>query len=61
MWVEASITDSVTKDLMATVITNLYVRGAGGFGHKGHMKSKIPKALPKREPDFVTEEKTTPN
>ena len=36
------------------------MRGMGGFGHKGTIKSTIPKP-PNRVPDFVKEEKTERN
>jgi acyl dehydratase len=38
----------------------LFIRGIGGFGHKGTVKIVIPDT-PTRQPDFVSEEKTTPN
>ena len=40
--------------------SSLFVRGIGGFGYKGTIKSSIPK-VPKRAPDFVSEEPTQKN
>ena len=60
MWLQADIHDAATNEIVAVTVSNLYVRGAGGFGHKGTMKSKIPKKLPTREPDFVGEAQTAP-
>ena len=49
-----------TRELHTTVRSSLIVRGLGGFGYKGTIKSAIPQ-MPKRQPDFVKEESTTPN
>lgn len=47
-------------DLVFKLITNLFVRGIGGFGNKGTVKIDIPQA-PKSTPDASVEETTTPN
>jgi len=51
---------ATTRELISTVRTSLFVRGLGGFGHKGTIKSQIPKP-PNRAPDFVKEEVTERN
>ena len=57
---DARIFSASNRELHSTVRTSLFVRGLGGFGHKGTIKSQIPKP-PNRAPDFVSEETTTPN
>lgn len=56
--------DSEIKDdkgeLQSVVRSSLFVRGLGGFGYKGTIKQQFP-VTPKRAPDMVQEEKTTPN
>jgi hypothetical protein len=59
MVIRAEILEEETKLPVAFVLSSLYIRGSGGFGYKGTHKSKIPKDVPKRSPDFVVEEKTT--
>ena len=39
----------------------MFIRGIGGFGYKGTLKSVVPNAMPKRAADFTVEETTTPN
>lgn len=43
--------------MLAVILTNLFVRGIGGFGHKGTIKNSYP-AAPKRPADFCAEEIT---
>ena len=57
---DAKILEAESRDLVSTVRSSLFVRGIGGFGYKGTVKSSIPKA-PKRDPDFVKEEPTQKN
>ena len=47
-------------ELVFKLTTNLFIRGIGGFGHKGTVKIAIPDA-PTRAPDAEAEETTTPN
>jgi acyl dehydratase len=42
------------------VRSSLFIRGVGGFGHKGIVKNPFPE-VPKRAPDMTVEEKTTSN
>ena len=58
--IDSRILNASTRELCSTVRTSLFVRGLGGFGHKGTIKSQIPK-IPNREPDFVKEEVTQRN
>lgn len=58
--VDAEIREADTKELQSVVRSSLFVRSKAGFGHKGTIKNQYP-ALPKREPDFVGEEKTEKN
>lgn len=60
MIVDSEITDSSTNKLQSVTRTSLFVRGLGGFGHKGTIKNPFP-AVPKRAPDMVKEEPTTKN
>ena len=60
MVIESAIHDKETKELKAKIFTNLFIRGIGGFGHKGTYKNFIPNA-PKTAPAHVSEETTTPN
>ena len=57
---DAKILEASTRELQSTVRTSLFVRGLGGFGYKGTVKSSFPK-VPKRAPDFVKEEVTQKN
>ena len=57
---DAKILEADTRELQSTVRTSLFVRGLGGFGYKGTIKSQFPKP-PKRAPDFVKEEVTQRN
>ena len=52
--------DKETGDLIFKLVTNLFIRGIGGFGHKGTVKNDIPKT-PESAPDAEVEETTTPN
>jgi hypothetical protein len=49
-----------TGELIFKITTNLFIRGIGGFGHKGTVKIDIP-ATPTTAPDAEAEEVTTPN
>jgi peroxisomal enoyl-CoA hydratase 2 len=60
MVIESAIHDKETKELKAKIFTNLFIRGIGGFGHKGTYKNLIP-AAPEGAPAHVSEETTTPN
>ena len=42
MVIETKISDKETKELKAKLYTNLFIRGIGGFGHKGTYKNVIP-------------------
>jgi len=57
---DAEIREKDTKELQSICRSSLYVRAKGGFGHKGSIKTKFP-LTPKREPDYVGEEKTDKN
>lgn len=57
---DSEIFETETKKLQSVVRSSLFVRGLGGFGHKGTIKQVYPKA-PKRAPDMSKEEKTSPN
>jgi 3-hydroxyacyl-CoA dehydrogenase/3a,7a,12a-trihydroxy-5b-cholest-24-enoyl-CoA hydratase/multifunctional beta-oxidation protein/peroxisomal enoyl-CoA hydratase 2 len=50
------IREADTNDLCVTVRMSLFIRGIGGFGYKGTIKSEYP-SNPKRNPDMVQEEK----
>ena len=54
---DSKILSAATRELHTTVRSSLFVRGIGGFGHKGTIKQSFP-AVPKRAPDFVSEEPT---
>lgn len=58
--VETVAKDKATGDLLFKLTTNLFIRGIGGFGHKGTIKQNYPSA-PKRKPDYVAMEKTEAN
>ena len=58
--VETVAKDKATGDLLFKLTTNLFIRGIGGFGHKGAIKQNYP-AAPKRQPDYVAMEKTEAN
>ena len=51
MVITNDIKDKKTGELCATCTTSLFIRGVGGFGHKGTYKNAYP-AAPKRAPDF---------
>lgn len=57
---DSEIREAETNKLQGHVRSSLFIRGQGGFGHKGTIKQKFPKQ-PKREPDMVQETITTPN
>ena len=40
--IETIIKNKQNSTIMAKIITNLFVRGIGGFGHKGTIKSEYP-------------------
>ena len=44
---DAEIREAETKALQSTVRSSLFVRGIGGFGHKGTVKNPFPE-IPKR-------------
>lgn len=46
---------------MAVCQASLFIRGIGGFGYKGTLKSAVPNAMPKRDADFTGEEPTNVN
>lgn len=52
--------DKETGEVVFRIYSNLFIRGIGGFGHKGTIKNSFPSA-PKRQPDHVSTEKTTKN
>jgi hypothetical protein len=54
------IRDAETNELCVVVRMALFIRGIGGFGYKGTIKSEYP-PIPKSNPDMVQEEKTRPN
>ena len=58
---KADIVEKDTKEVAAICTASVFIRGIGGFGRKGTFKSSVPNAIPKRAPDFVGEETTTPN
>lgn len=60
MVIETIITDKESGEKIARLLTNLFVRGIGGFGAKGTIKSAVP-ATPKRAPDHTASEKTEKN
>jgi hypothetical protein len=57
---EASIIDKASGDLKAKIFTGLFIKGIGGFGHKGTFKSEV-SMLPASPPSSTTEIKTEPN
>lgn len=57
---DAEVREADTKALQSVVRSSLFVKGLGGFGHKGTVKNDFP-AIPKRAPDLVAEEVTTKN
>ena len=58
---EISIKDDSSKELSSRVLSTLILRGLGGHGYKGTLKPPSFPKKPERQPDFVAEEKTTPN
>lgn len=54
---DAKIKEKETGELVSTVRSSLFIRGIGGFGHKGTVVTKYPKP-PKRAPDMEKEEVT---
>lgn len=60
MIVDSYITDVSTNKLQSLIRSSLFLRGLGGFGHKGTIKANFPKP-PKRAPDMTREEKTELN
>lgn len=57
---DSEIYETETNKLQSVVRSSLFVRGLGGFGHKGTIKQVFPKP-PKRAPDMSKEEATSPN
>ena len=57
---DSHVLSAETRELYTTIRGSLYIRGSGGFGYKGKVKSNFP-AIPKRAPDFVQEEPTRKN
>jgi len=57
---ESKIVEAETGDLACTIHRTTFIKGIGGFGYKGKMKSPIP-ALPKTAPNVQIEEKTNEN
>ena len=60
MIIDSEITNAVSGDLCSRVRSSLFIRGLGGFGHKGTIKTAYP-AIPKRKPDSIREEVTQKN
>ena len=60
MCVTTEAKNKETGELLFRLKTMLFIRGIGGFGHKGTIKIDIP-AIPKRAPDAIQEETTTKN
>ena len=60
MVIETQITDKESGELKAKIFTNLFIRGIGGFGHKGTMRSEVP-TVPKTAPSSTVEFKTEAN
>ncbi len=52
--------DKETGDLLFKLVTNIFIRGIGGFGNKGTVKIGIPNT-PKTAPDAIYEALTKPN
>ena len=49
-----------TGEVCARIIIQCVIRGMGGFGYKGFMKSVLQDSKPQRQPDYTVEEKTLP-
>jgi len=60
MIADSTISEVDSGDVAAVVRSGIFIRGMGGFGHKGTVKNVYP-ALPKRNPDMVKEEVTDSN
>lgn len=58
--IQTELRDEESGDLLAKILTNLFVRGIGGFGERGKIRTDYPKP-PARAPDAVSEQTTTPN
>jgi acyl dehydratase len=52
--------DGKNGDLALINTMSLFIRGLGGFGHKGNQTDSIP-PIPETKPTKVLEQKTTPN
>jgi acyl dehydratase len=59
MWVEKTLTDQATGEVLATVITTLMMRGDGGHGGFGTPLPAL-EELPAGEPDLVVDFPTLP-
>ena len=57
---ENVIKEADTGKVCVRVHRTTFIKGIGGFGYKGKMKSPIP-AMPKTAPSIVIEEKTNEN
>lgn len=57
---DGEIREKETGEMQSVVRSSLFIRGLGGFGYKGTVKNEFPK-IPKRAPDMVSEEVTSPN
>jgi acyl dehydratase len=58
---KAELIEKETKQVAAICQASLFIRGIGGFGYKGTVKSVVPSAMPKRPADYTVEETTTPS
>lgn len=59
--VKNELVEKDTKKVAAICLSSLFIRGLGGFGYKGTLKSLVPNTMPKRAADFVGNETTTAN
>ena len=60
MITDYTIAEAETGETASVVRAGIFIRGMGGFGYKGTIKSVYP-AIPEREPDMVEEEATLSN
>ena len=63
MIIEGEVREALSDAMVAKVRSGFYIKGVGGFGHRGTVKviEEGIQAVPDREPDFVGVEKTQPN
>ncbi|MCP5374111.1 MAG: MaoC family dehydratase N-terminal domain-containing protein [Hyphomicrobiales bacterium] len=59
LYIERTLTDKATGDLLATLTSTTFARGDGGFGGKPGPQPE-PHRLPEREPDAVCDLRTLP-